>query len=271
MKGDLKDPGVTTAVSNDGKLPPSKRLGIVFDIDGTIIAENHNPYQFHHKIQLRPETIEFMRWCKSRGHSLALWTKAHSSHAMSINHLICKQIDPNHVCWGKCRHTFSFVWDQEKLRRRTVPSHRQQTSDDPFSGGMECRWCEAYSKTCQHCTCHFYYRCPCMDIKDLRYIWHTQKYKDEFTKERTIIVENTPQNCIYNYGNAIYVPTYSGFDAVPVFARLKKFIAEVLEECEDVRKVKKCNHGQYFHACYEQSWISTVADEESKEECKIIQ
>jgi len=32
--------------------------------------------------------------------------------------------------------------------------------------------------------------------------------REVWTKERTVLVENTPQQCVHNYGNAVYVPTY---------------------------------------------------------------
>lgn len=261
-------------------IEPSKRLGIVFDIDGTIIAEHQNPYNnFHNRIILRPDIIEFLALCKRRGHSLALWTKGHSTHGYHINHYICKKVNPQHICYGKCRNTFDFVWGGEKLRKRQFPSHRWQSKTMlDFNGAeTECKWCEVYSANCQQCTCYTNYRCPCMEIKDLRSIWHSSREEcNKFIKSRTLIVENTPQNCIYNYGNAIYVPTFSGFQSDDVFERLRRYIVDVLEPCEDVRYVQKCSHGQHYHPCYEQSWLtdekysgSDKIEKEMTEESKI--
>lgn len=75
--------------------------------------------------------------------------------------------------------------------------------------------------------------------------------------ERCLIVENTPQQCIYNYSNAIYVPTYQGYetesDKEPIFGRLKNSILE-LEQADNVRHVRKCTHPTGPHACFYQSW-----------------
>ena len=284
--------------SSHHPIPSSKRLGIIFDIDGTLISEHRNA-EFSNRIILRPNTIPFLIWLKKRGHAIALWTKAHISHANNVKYFICKQVAAancdsscmdmadtatakhrqyQHVCSEECQETFAFVWGRERLRKRSIPSYRYQTMLNSMnsSWGVECKWCEAYSTKCQQCTCYINYRCPCMDIKDLRSVWHPKRNKNRskddtgtgidsstgtaslFRKENTLIVENTPQNCIYNYGNAIYVPTFSGMgsNGDDVFDRLQRYIVDVLEKCVNVRKVQKCSHGKSYHACYEQSWLT---------------
>lgn len=260
---------------NQNPIPSSKRLGVIFDIDGTFIAEHPNT-DFSRRIILRPDTIQFLSWLKNRGHSIALWTKGHITHADNVKDFICKQVaaanfETNQETFD---FDFDFVWGGERMRRRSIPSHRYQTMSSFSSLGTECKWCEAYSSRCQQCTCYINYRCPCMGVKDLRYAWNPKRNKnrnkdrtgtatktdakiaDLFRKENTLIVENTPQNCIYNYGNAIYVPTFSGMKNDDVFQRLQKYIMDALEKCDDVRTVSKCSHGQGYHACYEQSWLT---------------
>mmetsp|Transcript_4392 Transcript_4392/g.5041 ORF Transcript_4392/g.5041 Transcript_4392/m.5041 type:complete len:276 (+) Transcript_4392:55-882(+) len=253
----------TAALHDESK----SMLGIIFDIDGTLIAEGKEI----HRIIIRPGTIEFLQLLHQRGHALALWTKAHRQWGEAVAKKICEAVhqESNHKCCGTgsnfCRHTFDFVWcGEEKLKRRQQPSHRwlYHSNKDVTLDGLECRWCEAYSRTCQQCSCHYNYRCPCSDVKDLRKVWYSHEDETKrFTKERTLLVENTPQNCIFNYGNAIYFPTFRGCQSSKassssIYDAFGKFIIEKLEPSADVRKVKKCSHGSSYHACYEQSWLS---------------
>ena len=140
----------------------------------------------------------------------------------------------------------------------------------------DCKWCEVYASTCHQCDCAWDVGgCPCRYIKDLRKVYgyqnlerrtnHTSADEDKdetrrFTRERTLIIEDTPQNCRYNYGNAIYVPTYRGggryLETDEVFERLRPYIEQELETCQDVRFVQKCHHGRRYHACYQQTWLT---------------
>jgi len=114
-------------------------------------------------------------------------------------------------------------------------------------------------------------------VKDLRKIWYSpEEATNGFVKERTLIIEDTPQNCRYNYGNAIYVPTYRGYPGEEegtgdgersIFSRLRRFFETELETCENVRFVKKCLHGEYYHACYQQSWLEELGGNEKCSPC----
>lgn len=243
----------------------SPSLGIIFDIDGTLIAEGDNIFN----VQLRPGCVELMQFCKRRGHAVALWTAAHSDHAAYCARKICEQvvtttnkdsIEKNgkqpHKCSGEnCRETFDFVWSESKLRRQRKQI-MNMTGDD---GGAGCQWCGVYRNNCCRCQCWAYvYSCPCRFTKDLWKVWNSNdKETSRFVKERTLIMENTPQQCILNYGNAIYVPTYKGlFDpsAEKVFERFKALILH-LETVDNVREFQKCSHGKAPHACFEQDWL----------------
>ena len=47
-------------------------------------------------------------------------------------------------------------------------------------------------------------------LKPLRKVWRTKHLRSlGFTRGRTLIVEDTAENCTENFGNAIYVPSYS--------------------------------------------------------------
>ncbi|SNW62180.1 NLI interacting factor-like phosphatase [Orpheovirus IHUMI-LCC2] len=56
------------------------------------------------------------------------------------------------------------------------------------------------------------FSCDTFIRKKLVKIWRKNKYKKMgFNKDNTLIIEDTPSNCICNYGNAIYVPEYNIF------------------------------------------------------------
>lgn len=246
------------------KQKKNPKLGIIFDIDGTLIAENDNI--FH--VLIRPGTVEFLKWCKyERGYSLALWTTAGESWAKEVCKKLCplvtseKEESINKDLKGgdgnnKIYSLFDFVWTSNRMvKRKTIPI-------SSISGEGKCRWCEVYSKNCGQCACDLMgiYYCPCREVKDLRKVWYSSDIETQnFRKENTLLVENTPQNCIFNYGNAIYVPTYTGnrdFEEkeVLLYDRFKRFIERELDHCVDVRFVRKCNHTKAYHACYDQKW-----------------
>ena len=99
-------------------------LGIIFDIDGTLIRESRHLCGIHP----RPHAIELLAWCCQRGHKPALWTAGHWTWADRVAQNICplvqdkiqqKQNDDDddnddqiikHNCPGRtCRKTFAFA------------------------------------------------------------------------------------------------------------------------------------------------------------------
>mmetsp|Transcript_4050 Transcript_4050/g.6339 ORF Transcript_4050/g.6339 Transcript_4050/m.6339 type:complete len:228 (-) Transcript_4050:2124-2807(-) len=174
------------------------KLGVVFDIDGTLIGLNkRDEYQ---GIKIRDDGIEFIQWLKSRGHHVSIWTKASKFWAHSVVKKICTLIHGVHGCTGyKCRKTFDSIWCDDMLRKVKTPNPQWC-----FTGrDDECKWCEAYSSTCTECECIWDDdECPCRKVKDLRKIWYSSEEATKgFVEERTLIIEDTPQNCRYNYGN----------------------------------------------------------------------
>ena len=133
-----------------------------------------------------------------------------------------------------CRRTFDFVWSKEKNLKLQINQqhtgkidikHQQQIDD--------CKWCEIRS-----CVFSVGYKSVPMylDISQIFFGYSTTIHQTEdetyrFTKQRTVIVEDTPQYCPYNYGNAIFVPTYKGD------TKMQSFLEDELECCEDVRFV----------------------------------
>ena len=245
----------TSSCESSSSPPPSccnfNPLGIVLDLDGTLITENDD--DLCSDAFLRPGAVEFLRWCRARGHSLAIWTAAHRSWAHYVSWKLCSAVDPQHSCSGgcECQRTFDFVWSAERLRvrkRLPVSSHGQVEG---------CRWCEQYQQSCNRCECQHggLFSCPCRSTKDLRKVWKRQRPR--FSRHRTILVENTPQQCIHNYGNAVYVPTYDGRKPeTDIFQSLRALILR-MEQVPDVRTVERCQHGTAPHACLEQNWWYT--------------
>ena len=207
---------------------------------------------------MRPRTVEFLQWLQQRGHRVALWTAASCTWADFNARKMCQAVtDNNHKCLGSnCRETFAFVWDGTKMRGRQQPPAVQYSVDHDG-----CRWCQQYSKHCNRCECFRYaWECPCRHVKELRRVWN-DKTLEGFAMERTLIVENTPQQCIMNYSNAIYVDTFKGNylreKKDMTFDRMKNLIIQ-LETAENVRHVRKCSHRIGPHACFEQNWMQCV-------------
>lgn len=226
-------------------------LSLILDIDGTLIAEGRHI----HRIMLRPGVVEFLQQCKRRGYLLAIWTAASPAWAYGVATKLCKLVqNDKHECSLECKRTFEFVWTGERQRSRKVPAVYYSDADD------HCRWCGPYKHDCRQCMCWQYaYACPCRHTKDLRKIWYAEddSTKSFGTKHRTLIIENTPQKCIHNYGNAIYVPTFKFPEDEKdkhIFTKLGAYLETELESVSSVRAVQKCLHGSHPHACYEQLW-----------------
>ncbi|CAB9511360.1 expressed unknown protein [Seminavis robusta] len=237
-----------------------QRLGLVFDIDGTLILETENTAE---EIVLRPGSMEFLQWCQQRGHALALWTAASDFHLDRCVKTICPLVAPHDdkPCQGaKCNKTFEFAWCHSKLKQQEQTKLTFDVSQLQYT-----------------------YACPCRYTKDLKKVWKAarcakgKQHRMFGRKERTLMIENTPQQCIDNFGNAIYVPTYddpasASFTAEQeMWERLKKFLVQELEQAPDIREVRKCRRLHGFtesgrpHACFQQDWwYADDDDEEAK-------
>lgn len=255
---------------SNGTIPssPPPSLGIVFDIDGTLVAETRR--DFMTGIQIRPHAIDLIKWCIRRGHRVSIWTAGHTSWADTVSRKLCALVHNNeqHVCRGiHCNKTFDFVWCGKYMRKEKDPSsskYYQRVQGDISDGELRCRWCEFYSRSCYECSCSTMgpLYCPCRETKDLRKVWYSSA-TSAFNKDNTLIVENTPQRCRFNYGNAIYVPTYRGGNRSggdQVFLAFQNYVENVIEPNlstkGSVRSINKCHHvpPSRPHACYRQSW-----------------
>ena len=89
-------------------------------------------------------------------------------------------------------------------------------------------------------------------IKMLRKVWRTQRLRRQgFTPATTLIVEDTPSNCVSNYGNAIYVRTYCALSSADdsMLPHLTRFLAHLAATApDDVRPPEKRNWHAYSYA-----------------------
>ena len=90
-----------------------------------------------------------------------------------------------------------------------------------------------------------------MHIKELKKVW--RKYP-QFSKSSTIIVDDRPENCVRNFGNAVYIPAFDlkayGFSPIQnddYLLRLCFFISCALPPGTNVRYVEK--RGWQNHPC----------------------
>ena len=86
--------------------------------------------------------------------------------------------------------------------------------------------------------------------KRLRKVWQSAHRRAlGFTREQTIIIEDTPSNCSRNYGNALYVHSFragnSEKDDLYAAAVLTRYLAHLQRSAPlDVRRIEKRGRGE---------------------------
>ena len=252
----------TTTSRKKAPLSPA-RLGLVFDIDGTLIAQPAP----NGEIVFRHGTIEFLADCLAAGHGLALWTAGNKTWAARVAAVLCTRVQAHrqkqrrqdkqtvpHVCNDpyNCQETFSFVWDCRQLE------HQEAANKGPkaISPRSQCMFCGPYAQECTYCPCVVggnKEECRCRSIKPLRKVWECPP-DARFAVDSVLMIENTPEECIINMDNSIFVPTYRpGSPHESIWKKLAKFL-QTIPEGTSVRDIVKCNHGNEPHACRMQAW-----------------
>lgn len=76
-------------------------------------------------------------------------------------------------------------------------------------------------------------------LKRLKKIWKNPRLREKgFRPDTTLIVDDTPATCCDNYGNAIYIPSYSwGPDVCLV--RLARYLALLMTNDLPIRTIEK--------------------------------
>lgn len=181
------------------------RLALVLDIDGTLIDST----DFDTVIHKRPGVDAFLDDCFSSFAAVAIWTHAGSDWARHVTQHVLIDADGRPRPWA-------FVWSASRASAKRKPIE------------------------------HMFDLHPARDyIKPLLKVWRGKKRAAAgFTRDRTIIVEDTPSNCKSNYGNAIYVPTFQAGDwsdnTLPLLSlHLDELDAHVRAQGISVRYVEK--------------------------------
>lgn len=216
-------------------------LALVLDIDGTLIDSKHCGTT----IVKRPHVDAFLDYCFGSCAGVAIWTNASDAWARAAVDVL-RDADGNLRPWA-------FVWDGNRSRRTCQDWGAFSCDYDGYGGGYA------------------------PGMKPLEKVYKsTTRRKLGFTKERSIIVEDTPcalarrvagtprpppssrsahlllcpaprENCGRNYGNAVYVPSYEwdgGMEGDDTLARLAEYL-QLLAAQPDVRLVEKRRWRQF--------------------------
>ena len=189
--------------------PQCANLALIFDIDGTLVDSD----AFGSVIIKRPGVDDLLDWCFANCAAVALWTLASHEWAEAVvDTLRCK---------GR-RREWAFVWSAERATS-VIPTDPNRNDVDGL--GLYCG----------------------MDRqKRLQKVWSGARRRAQgFVPARTLIVEDTPSNCVRNYGNAIYVPTFEHTEHAvadnvdATLHALQRYLAHLQSSVLDVRLVEK--------------------------------
>ena len=159
-------------------------LHVILDIDGTLIdntrinnnilSNNHDGISCGHFIYFRPYLIPFLEYCVKCCASVSIWTAGNEDWMKGF--ILSLPLD--------FHNAFLFTWHRNKCNIRYK--------------NMGCEATEFFKMN------------DLVMRKPLRKIWKTKwAQKKGMTKHNTVIIEDSPENCCKNYGNAIYVPEYN--------------------------------------------------------------
>jgi len=150
---------------------PKSSLCLVLDIDGTLLAESENVGPASMASLLRPSLDEFLDFAFASFGAVAIWTAASQEWLDAF----LQAVDPDR------KRTWAFAWSFSRVSWLRLEGFAPDGSDAVF----------------QH-------------VKRLSKIWKNKALRSRgFLPHTTIIVDNNPAVCLTNYGNAVYIKTYS--------------------------------------------------------------
>lgn len=150
-------------------LMPKSPLCLVLDIDGTLLAESENVSVETMASLLRPNLDEFLDYAFASFSAVAIWTAGSKEWLDAF----LEAADPDG------RRQWAFTWSYSRISWVRMEG---ETPEEPA-------W--------QH-------------VKRLSKIWKNKALRAQgFSPRTTLIVDNNPSVCLTNYGNAIYIKTYS--------------------------------------------------------------
>ena len=182
---------------------------LVLDLDETLLHATEFPLQRPYDylisgiyIYLRPGVFEFLDFCFSH-FDVAIWSSGSQGYVQSVISIV----------FG--RYKFVFVWD---LRKCTHYAPLNTCIDDIYGQNGEFA-----PLTSSYCV-----------IKKL------SKLKKKYPLESILIVDDTPEKCIKNYGNAIYIKPFYGSINDKELYKLSKYLL-TLKDIANVRIIEKRN------------------------------
>lgn len=189
----------------------------MLDIDGTLIDDIHYSQQPLSKfpisavdhvgdcVVLRPGVVDFLTYCFLH-FPVGIWT-ASSSHWLETV-LSCQEFVPFRDRWA-------FVYTGERCTIHKPTKHRV---DDVFDQ-------RNYAAI--------------LTLKDLRKVWRKQPL---YTRGNCLIIEDTPENCLRNFGNAVHVPSFDCMsedaEKDDVLPKLQRYLSRFIGS-DSVRQVEK--------------------------------
>lgn len=218
-------------------------MNIIFDLDNTLIDAQYSmggkaafvmgrqgPAHVCGKelcnlyIYKRPGVDDLLEWCFQNCENVGMWTLSGP-----------KWVDEvlTHVLKGFPRERWSFIWTGERATRLALQSTRDTSADAVVLEGRKV-------------------------VKDLKKVFRQKGLRMKgYRRNNTIIVEDTPSNCVRNRGNGIFV---SPFDILKSstpdreLPMLQKYLETFVLGKDDVRGI------------YKMSWLASVRQLEKKEE-----
>ena len=227
---------IDTLIENDDSEYELKKSKLTRLDDIAIISQNNETnnelIDCEHIIYFRPYLIQFMKYLFSNKNiaHIAIWT-ASSPQWFDI---VLKYCDPI----GKYKEKYAFIWDSKRIAIKRAKLNEKNNN----------KWNKYDLFDCiNDCTNYVGYHKP------LSKVWRSKYLKQRlgFKRSNTIIIEDTPSNCVNNYGNAIYIKS---FQCIIKQKKLKQHSTQHL--CKDIEtkklNLKDCkNNFECEYNCYE--------------------
>jgi RNA polymerase II subunit A small phosphatase-like protein len=91
-------------------------------------------------------------------------------------------------------------------------------------------------------------QCTYASVKPLIKIWRSSIGRTNgYTKHNTIIIEDTPENCVKNYGNAIYVEPFDLYNkADNTLLHLIEYIKSLFVLYDQIGTIRNCEKRSWY-------------------------
>jgi hypothetical protein len=206
---------------------------------------------------LRPGAKAFVEYCFERFDNVALWTHASPSYRPMIEALFPEHahrwsFDGCGCGWGDTvqaacpkgrhavKHGASFVWFSGRKTSRTVcsscgqiPFRCHNTGCTSTNGSAKMMASARFEPTAR------------VHLKRLRKVWgSTEKRAAGWTRQRTLIVDDTAENALDNWGNTITILPWThteegAFDDVELGRLMAYLDSESVAQCSELRGLDK--------------------------------